>query len=219
VIVSFSTVLRRSGSSLQEFHSYWQINHGPLTVQSFPSLRRYVQNHMVVEEGMPLLPWPSFDGCVELAFDDLSALHATFRSDAAAVTTADADEYREPGRNGRAICERSVLVDDAPEDDGFKLVTVFRKHPNCPQEVFGETLSGAYASSVRAAGPKRHEQLFAIVDGEGPPPSFEAIDLIWFDDSQSAAALPTELGPELAPILAGRVMGVERVVTRPVRIL
>ncbi|MGE0059297.1 MAG: EthD family reductase [Dehalococcoidia bacterium] len=70
-------VSRLPGLTIEQFVEHWQEVHAPL-VMRLPGLRRYVQNHPVLEaygvRGM------SHDGWAELWFDDLAALQAAYTS-------------------------------------------------------------------------------------------------------------------------------------------
>jgi hypothetical protein len=93
--------------------------------------------------------------------------------------------------------------------------------PTCEPEEFLAALRGPYAAAVAKAGPLRHEQLVPIPEAHagGPPPQCEAVDLLWFADAHEAAAFPRSgPGGEAAAALAGRSLGAERLVARPVRV-
>jgi uncharacterized protein (TIGR02118 family) len=70
-------VSRLPGLTIEQFVEHWQDVHGPIAAR-LPGLRRYVQNHPVLEaygvRGM------SHDGWAELWFDDLPALQAAYAS-------------------------------------------------------------------------------------------------------------------------------------------
>ena len=87
-------VSRLPGLTIEQFVEHWQDVHGPIAVK-LPGLRRYVQNHPVLEaygvRGM------SHDGWAELWFDDLAALQAAFASpEWAAVREDSAMLFAEP---------------------------------------------------------------------------------------------------------------------------
>jgi uncharacterized protein (TIGR02118 family) len=76
-------VVRRADMSVDEFHRYWQEQHGPLvrSVASALGIRRYVQDHTLSGAVGDMLtasrgaPGP-FDGIAELWFDSDEALVA-----------------------------------------------------------------------------------------------------------------------------------------------
>ena len=93
-------VSRRPGLTVQEFQEHWAGAHGRL-VSRIPGLRRYVQNHAVLEAyGLPTRPM-THDGFSELWFDDLASLHA-------AATTSEWQTAREAGK--RLFAEPIGLV-------------------------------------------------------------------------------------------------------------
>ena len=47
---------------------HWRTEHADAARQ-LPGLRGYVQDHAVLRDGRPLLPYPGFDVCAETAFD------------------------------------------------------------------------------------------------------------------------------------------------------
>ena len=72
-------VARRPGLTVQEFQEHWAGEHGRL-VSAIPGLRRYVQNHAVLEAyGLATRPM-THDGFSELWFDDLASLQSAART-------------------------------------------------------------------------------------------------------------------------------------------
>jgi uncharacterized protein (TIGR02118 family) len=87
-------VSRLPGLTIEQFTEHWEQVHGPLAAK-LPGLRRYVQNHPVLEaygvRGM------SHDGYAELWFDDLPSLQAAYASpEWAAVREDSAMLFAEP---------------------------------------------------------------------------------------------------------------------------
>jgi uncharacterized protein (TIGR02118 family) len=81
-------VARRPGLTIAEFQQHWLEGHGPL-VTRVPGLRRYVQNHAVLElYGTPNRPM-THDGFAELWFDDLGAFQRAYTSPEWAAVRAD----------------------------------------------------------------------------------------------------------------------------------
>jgi uncharacterized protein (TIGR02118 family) len=80
-------VAKLPGLTLTEFFDYWQHRHGPL-VARIPGLRRYVQNHGLLEAYRR--GTQTHDGWSELWFDDLASLHRAARSPQWAAATEDA---------------------------------------------------------------------------------------------------------------------------------
>ena len=72
-------VSRRPGLTVHEFQEHWAGEHGRL-VSRIPGLRRYVQNHAVLEAyGLATRPM-THDGFSELWFDDLATLQTAWTS-------------------------------------------------------------------------------------------------------------------------------------------
>ena len=91
---------RRPGLTVQEFQERWAGEHGQL-VSKLPGLRRYVQNHAVLEAyGSATRPM-THDGFSELWFDDLASLQAAAR-------TPEWEAVREDGK--RLFAEPLGLV-------------------------------------------------------------------------------------------------------------
>jgi uncharacterized protein (TIGR02118 family) len=71
MVKALFVVARRPGMTHPEFFDHWSEVHGPL-VAKLPGLRRYVQNHAIVD-ALPSRPM-THDGFSELWFDNLAAL-------------------------------------------------------------------------------------------------------------------------------------------------
>ena len=97
-------VSRLPGLTIEQFTEHWEQVHGPLAAK-LPGLRRYVQNHPVLEaygvRGM------SHDGYAELWFDDLAGLQAACASSEwAAVRENSAMLFADP--RGIVIARETV---------------------------------------------------------------------------------------------------------------
>jgi uncharacterized protein (TIGR02118 family) len=68
-------VSRLPGLDHTEFNEHWLDVHGPL-VAKLPGLRRYIQNHGIVDAGFSM----THDGWSELWFDDLASLLAALKT-------------------------------------------------------------------------------------------------------------------------------------------
>ena len=80
MVTRFGLAPRRAGLSMSEFQTHWHDKHGPL-VKKFKGVKRIWQNHALLRDGMPLLPWTGFDSCAELDFDDLAAMKFAMSED------------------------------------------------------------------------------------------------------------------------------------------
>jgi len=220
-IVRFSPIVRKRGMTIADFSDHWRTTHAD-AVRGLAGLGRYIQNHPVVEEGKPLLGWMSFDACAEIEFADAETMNAAMSSDhAKRYVVPDSPRFLEADRGGLALTERHVLRDRGAPDEGFKLVTVFRRHPLCSTDELLDALRGPFAEAVEHTNPIRHEQLFPIAElyEDGSAPVCDAVDMLWFEDAADAAAFPSSAAAgEAAAAAAGRVLGVERFVATPVRV-
>jgi uncharacterized protein (TIGR02118 family) len=220
-VVRFSTMVRKQGTSIEHLQEHWRTKHAD-AVRGLEGLGRYFQNHLVLEGGRPLLGWAPVDGCAEIEFEDMATMEAAFTSDhAREFVFPDSPFFLDTTRGGLAVTKRYVLRDGPPPEEGFKLLTVLRRHPACDQDAFLEALRGPYAEAVAAAEPLRHEQLVPMQEAHasGPPPVCDAVDLLWFEDASAAARFPSS--PEAgraATALAGRSLGAERLVAKPFRV-
>jgi uncharacterized protein (TIGR02118 family) len=88
---------RKPGLSPLMFQDYWETRHGPLVLDSFAALRRYVQNHALVSSYQSGAE-PDFDGVLEAwltSFDALRAGEGTPRHEA---VRADEANFLDPAR-------------------------------------------------------------------------------------------------------------------------
>jgi uncharacterized protein (TIGR02118 family) len=193
---------RAAGLTPEACQAHWRSAHAD-AAHSLPGLRAYVQNHAVLRDGRPLLPYPGFDVCAETEFDDLAAMDAAFAGEQYRGAIV-ADELRliDKARFAHALCERrGVGAGEGP----VKLMTFLRRHPAADVDAFLEALSG-------------HEYLIVRHDLHAgrPPAPFDAIEVLWLESAQAAVARTLE---ELAYRRAGLVFGTERVVARPNRVV
>src|SRR6185436_17743997 len=80
VIVRIGLAPREADLDYEGFAAHWSGQHGDLA-REIPGLRSYVQNHALLRDGEPLLPYPGFDACSELEFDSIEAMDAGFASE------------------------------------------------------------------------------------------------------------------------------------------
>lgn len=220
MIVRFASGLRKAGTTVAEFQQHWRTTHAD-AVLALDGLARYVQNHLVLrDDGTPWLPWPASDACAEIEFESVEAMDAAFASPAADAVRADSALFIEPGRGGLTVCERRVVADGRPADEGVKLLTAFRRFPACEQDRLEDVLAGPYAAAVAEAAPLRHEQLLPIRDAAvNAGATCDAVDLLWFATAEEAAAFAvSRIAGRATCELTGHVYGAERLVARPVRV-
>jgi len=209
---------RRRGMSVEAFQAHWSGPHAALA-RRLVGLRRYVQNHAALRDGRPLLPYAGFDCLPELDFDDLAAMdRALFSPERDRELEDDEVAFLEPGRSGVVVGSCEVRAGGEAPSGAVKLMTFLRSHPMSGVEQFEACLRGPHAEAVAAAGPLRHEQLFAL--RRGPAATCDAVDMIWFASPDAALAWPTSrAGAHAAYELSGRGQAVARVIVRPLQIV
>jgi uncharacterized protein (TIGR02118 family) len=211
--------LRRPGLSAAEFRAHWRGVHGGLGAR-LPGLRRYVQNHPVQADRLP--PWPWFDGCSELDFDDVATMRACFGSEAMRATDADEASFADPVRFALAITERGVLADRGPGPGAVRLLTFVRANPALGRGALLDAFQGPYAEAIAATGQLRHEQFVVLPEAHAGEvaPACDAVDAIWFDSPVGARRwLASAAAAGAALHLAGWAFGTERALVEPVTIL
>lgn len=218
MIVRLGMAPRASGLDYVAFQRHWRGEHGGLAA-GIPGLRGYVQNHAVLRDGRPLLPYVGFDACSEIAFDSLEAMDAGFASEHyRSRVVADEHVLIDKARFALLLAERRVLRDGASPKGAVKLLTFLPVDPRSSRAALADLLSGAYADAVAGVG-LRHEQLVEIPGAhEGRlPPIVSAVDILWFAAADEALAFATgDLAHELGRLVAGTSFGAQRLVAEPV---
>jgi uncharacterized protein (TIGR02118 family) len=213
---------RAKGLTYEGFQEHWRSEHAGLAGE-LPGLRGYIQNHAVLEDGRPRLPYPGFDACSEISFDSLAAMDEAFASEHyLGAVTADEHSLIDKSRFGLLLTERRILLDGDPALDSVKLLTFLPVHPRSTREALDDLLAGPYREVVAEAGPQRHEQLLEIPGAhEGRlPPVCAAVDILWFASPDEALGFVNgEVGHRAGYALAGTAFGLERVLARPIRIV
>jgi uncharacterized protein (TIGR02118 family) len=218
VIVRVGCAPREASLSFEAFQHHWASEHGALA-GSIPGLRSYVQNHAVLSDGRPLLPYVGFDACSELAFDSLEAMDDGFGSQHYRENvTADEHVLIDKSRFGMLLTKRRVL-EDAPPGEA-KLLTFLRADPNAGAESLAEALAGPYRAAVRGAA--RHEQLIVIPGAHAGriQPFADAVDILWFGSADEALGfLSGDAGFAAGYALSGLAAGAQRLLAREVRVV
>jgi uncharacterized protein (TIGR02118 family) len=209
---------RRIGSTFAEFQQHWRDEHGPVAEQ-IPGLLGYVQNHNILDaDGRPLLPYPGFDACSEIAFDDLAAMDAGFASPTyQGAVRADEDVMIDKPRFFLLLCERVVIDDGGPETEGTKLLTFMRSHPLSDRDQLLALASGPYVELVQRAGAVRHMQLIPSPELHAgrQAPNCDLVDCVWFETTEQALAFVNgAAGNEADNLFAGQVFGRERLLAK-----
>jgi hypothetical protein len=213
---------RAEGLSIEAAQAHWRVDHRDVAV-GLPGIRGYVQNHVVLRDGRPLLPYAGFDVCAETEWDGLAEMRAAFASPHYQGTVRD-DERKliDGARFSLALTRRRVLAAGEPDGDPVKLLTFLRAHPTASAEALVDTLAGPYAAAVLAgAAPLRHELLVVdrgAHDGDRAP-CCDVVDITWFRDPDAALAALTGPLSEAGWLLGGLTFGAERVLARPLRMV
>lgn len=101
---------RKAGLSHEEFSRHWKQVHGPLAAKTFPMFSRYVQNHVVTEQGIE----PPFDGMVEIWYDDIAACRASnelYRSSAGRLIVEDEERFMDISARVHFLVDEQVIKD------------------------------------------------------------------------------------------------------------
>src|SRR4051794_7273900 len=206
---------RASGLTIAECQERWRSGHADLALR-IPGLQAYTQNHAVLRDGRPLLPHPGFDVCAETGFEDLETMDAGFASEHyQSDVRADERSLIDGSRFALMLCERRVLGDREPPPGAVKLMTFHRAGES--RAGLAEALAGPYAEAAAEAVPLRHELLVARAER---PSAYDAVDVLWFADADTAlAALLGPLAERAAWELAGHARGSDRLIASPVRVL
>ena len=95
-VSAFYFLNRLPGTERSEFQRYWREHHGPIASR-VPGVRRYIQNHVVGNEG-------PYDGVAQTSFDDLDSMRTSVGSAELALTRADEANFMVSGRLPFVIC-------------------------------------------------------------------------------------------------------------------
>lgn len=213
---------RAAGLTYASFQEHWRSEHAGLAGE-LPGLRGYVQNHSLLDNGLPLLPYPGFDACSEIQFDSLDAMDEAFASEHyLGAVTADEHALIDKSRFALLLGERRVLVDGEIGVGAVKLLTFLPVDPRSTREALSDLLAGTYREIVAEAAPLRHEQLLEIPKAhEGRlPPVCAAVDILWFASSEHALGFVRgDVGHRAGYALAGTAFGLERVLARTIRVV
>jgi uncharacterized protein (TIGR02118 family) len=181
---------RLEGRTYEEFQHHWRTSHAD-AAGKIPNLRRYVQNHAVLRDGVPVLGFPGFDACSELDFDSVESMNEGFGSEEYQVRVrADERAFVEKVRFSSILGNRPVLIDGARPKNSVKLLQFHRLHPRSTAATLAEVLHSFDASALQKEGVRRRELLVPLAN---PPadlgaPAAEAVDMQWFDGVDAALA-------------------------------
>lgn len=188
MIIRVGTAPRAAGTTYTEFQAHWRAEHAGVASE-LPGLRSYIQNHAILENGRPLLPYAGFDACAEIEFDDLVEMDKAFASEHFKQNvSADEAVMIDRQRFNVVLAERRALVDAPEPPDAVRLMTFWRacagvSHAQLDRELAN---AGTAASGVAV----RHEQLVASVDAHAgrKPAAFDVVDTLAFATQSQACA-------------------------------
>lgn len=183
---------RAAGMTYEQFAHHWAREHAAVA-GTLPGLRSYVQNHAILCDGRPLLPYPGFDACAQMTFDDLAAMDAAFAS-APPDGELRRDERRllDSSRRMFALMTPRVLLDTDQPEGSVKLMTFLRSAPGADAGALETTLDEIATHIGDAQGEiLRHERL--TFDSEAhrnrAPAPCEAIDVVFTANVDAALRL------------------------------
>lgn len=98
----------KTGVSQEECARHYEKVHGPLAVKCFPTMKRYVQNHVIAPPGVE----PEFDVMSEFWYDDMEGYQAAidfWRSEAGQVILDDEESFMDRGKTVAFLVEEKVI--------------------------------------------------------------------------------------------------------------
>jgi uncharacterized protein (TIGR02118 family) len=220
-IVRVGMAPREAGTTYEAFAAHWRSSHADAAGQ-LPGLRGYVQNHAVLRDGRPLLPYPGFDACSELLFDDLAAMDAAFASETFRTTVQNDERgFVDKTQFTGLIALRSIVRDAPAQDDDVKLLTLWRPVEGRRPAELADALAHAAADRAQRPALRRHEQLVEL-DGAHAgrwPAACHVIDVEVFGSVEEALAdLDSDAAHATARDLAGIGQATGRHIARAVTV-
>lgn len=187
MITRFGMAPRSRGMTIEDFRAHWRTSHADAAGQ-IPGVRRYTQNHSLLQGGRYLLGYPGFDACSELDFDSVAAMDAGFASETyATIVRDDEDDFVDKSRFSLVVTNPTVVADGPAE--GIKLIRMFRSHPSTTPQELVATLTGSVADAV-ASRSSRHVVYQPVTEAHaGPDAAFDAISTLWLADPATLDAL------------------------------
>ena len=223
MIIRFGMAPRLPGSSFESFQHHWMTSHAD-AAGAIPGLLVYTQNHSVLFEGRPLLPYPGFDACSELAFETVETMNDGFSSQQYLESVRqDEDAFIDKSRFSLALVREQLVLGDtsAAPDSSIKLISAFRLHPSATNQRLVSALCNDVAESVAKDDPIR--QRILVTDHEAhsdqPPAVFDAVHMAWFQNLEQAKAHLRSNNRDSAELaLAGLAFGRIDLVAREVHV-
>lgn len=203
---------RRQGLDIAEFQKHWGSEHGDV-VTKLVGVRRYWQNHALLRDGEPMLPWPGFDACSEIEFDSMLAMDAAFSSPAYQEGVKKDEEFLVDKHIGGLMLAERVHVAGRIDMKGVRLLTFMR----CAPQRTVAALHAALRAQPKASTAMARELFLALDDKAAAQrvSIFDAIDVQWFDTPDKAERhMVSAEAREQRHQFADLVRGTERLIAR-----
>jgi uncharacterized protein (TIGR02118 family) len=163
MIAAISLMRRRQGVALAEFRRHWLDVHGPLVCR-FPSLRHYVQHHVIASPAMNIRARNMrIDGFPILRFDSDIDRQRAHGSPEMAACNVDSRAF--VGAVSRVICEPHVVVPESGEVSRIKLMALL------PGEAADDAALQRYAVWARGLPRLTGMVLYRVLDQGAAPNS------------------------------------------------
>ncbi len=161
MIAAISLMQRRQDVALAEFRRHWLDVHGPLVCR-FPSLRHYVQHHVIASPVMNTRARNMrIDGFPILRFDDDIDRQRAHASPEMAACNVDSRAFI--GAVSRVICEPHVAIPESGEVSRIKLIALL------PGEAADDAALQRYAAWARGLPRLTGIVLYSVLDqGRAP---------------------------------------------------
>ena len=203
---------RKAGLDVHKFQAHWGGRHGELASQ-MPGVSRYWQNHEVLENGEPLLPWAGFDACSDFDFESIPAMDAAFASDQYQIAVrADEANIVDKTKGGLLLTERNV-EGSIDLQKNVRLLTFFRL---APQRASAE-LAAALKASPKPSQATARETFIALHGAEAAQrlSIFDAVEGLWFEAPEEALRfIRSDEARDRRSRMADLVRGTERLLAR-----
>ena len=217
MITRFGFAPRKPDLTIAAFQEHWRTSHARV-VSQLAGLRRYWQNHAVLRDGEPLLPWPGFDACAQIEADTLVDLDRAFLSPHyQGPVREDERRFIDHTGFGMMLCERAH-AEGRVDGTGVRLLTFMRLAPMRPPAALADALLGA----PRAGLAQGREVYLALTGAAAAQRTslFDAMEALWFSSEDEAERhVRSAKEREYRTRLADSVRGCERLIARVVAVI
>ena len=217
-VTRFCLAPRKAGLTTEQFQAHWRTNHA-VVVREMPHITRYWQNHAVLLDGEPLLPWPGFDACAQIEAASVVDFDRAFGSDQyQTVVRADELRFVDPRRGGYVLSER-VAAEGNVEPDAVRLLLFMRLAPFGALNALAETLAQAGKPEAALGRELFLSQTGGSLGGQRFS-LFDAVECLWFDTAERAEAwVRSSAARERRDAIGHLVRGTERLIARVNRVV